>query len=259
VDAPFQLTEAQQKYVDEVLAAWERKSRGNKSFSASFTCWDYSGTDFLPDKLRGQAAEMSDGQIACAAENQWIFKTTATHKMNPNTGKYEYEPGSSRRPDAWMHDRATYVFFDSKSLRATEFVVSSDSNALDTNSFWAYPLTCLEKQFPWQMLHGTQARALKERYFLRVVTPEAYQKDEIWIDAIPRRKADAKWHARIVVKLQRDTYEPLAMRIYDPSNFRTYEFRDRTNNIQFALLRDTLMQRPSLYKWEKIEVGQAKM
>src|SRR5262245_17143296 len=48
---PFTLTAAQQKYVDEVLAAWEKKSCRNKSFSASFTCWDYSDTDLQPNNL----------------------------------------------------------------------------------------------------------------------------------------------------------------------------------------------------------------
>ena len=60
---------------------------------------------------------------------------------------------------------------------------------------------------------------------LDVRTPQEYATKEIWVDAFPRTRHEATNFQRAMLRLNRENFHPIALRIYDPGDtFASYEF-----------------------------------
>ncbi|MCE9545278.1 MAG: hypothetical protein K8T25_07150 [Planctomycetia bacterium] len=100
------------------------------------------------------------------------------------------------------------------------------------------------------LLYGIKAAQLKQRYYLRLITPKDFKENEVWIDAYPRDKRDAA--CRLIVRLKKDNLDPYAMRIYDRNeSYRTYEFADVEVNAFSDKIHGDLFPR-TLCIWRKI-------
>ena len=73
------------------------------------------------------------------------------------------------------------------------------------------------------------------------------------MDAVPRTKTDSGNFREAILRLDRNTFEPIALRVYDPGDtYATYEFSNVVINDPFEGIK-RLFAPPSVpFGWQKI-------
>ena len=89
---------------------------------------------------------------------------------------------------------------------------------------------------PLPFLFGAEAQKLKQRYFIRIVTPQGVQ-DQIWLEAYPRYQQDAAnfHHAQFVITIR--GMSPFALMLVDSNGqgHTNYQFYDIVVNDPWAI------------------------
>jgi hypothetical protein len=88
VRAPFTLTAEEQRFIDELLTAWESRSREIKKVDCHFSRWEYN-PQFGPRNPQNQllATSISIGDIKYVRPDKGIFHVTETQFWNPQANK----------------------------------------------------------------------------------------------------------------------------------------------------------------------------
>src|SRR5262249_40503514 len=63
---------------------------------------------------------------------------------------------------------------------------------------------------------GAKADALKNRYYMRIITPASVAADQIWLEAFPKWQKDAANFAWVELILTKASKLPYAVQIYSP-------------------------------------------
>jgi len=225
--APFTLTAEQQAYVDKVLVDWQAHTSKIKSFRCEFTRWTYQPGFISADhpQYKDEPGLQSDGEIKYAAPDKGTFKINEIRRLNVETGKYDVT--NDEIGEHWVSTGDAIYEYDAKQKVVIKRPIPPEMRGRAISDG------------PLPFLFGAEAEKLKRRYFLRIVTPKEYSETEIWVDAFPRFRGDAANFKRSVLRLKRDSFEPFAMRLYDPGNgFSSYEFRNVTINDKLEKIRD---------------------
>jgi len=219
--APFTLTAHQQAQVDWVLRAWEQRSAGIKTFECSFTRFEYDGVFGDPNKPRF----IDEGRIKFAAPDKGMFQVDgarAEHWICDGTSIFEYN-------------------FQKKQLIQYKLPPELQGKAIADG--------------PLPFLFGAKADKLKQRYFLRLVTPPGVQ-GQVWLEAWPRFQQDAANFKQAQLILTTSDMQPFALQTNLPNGkSRTvYRFTDvkvNTNDLLRFLKGDAFRARTPL-GWQKI-------
>ena len=182
---PFVLDAQQQQQVDWMLKAWEQRSGQVKSFICSFVRREY-------DEVFGRGDEPTHtdyGEIRYQSPDRGLF--------------WVREP--SDRQERWVCDgKAVFEFnFVAKKLTEYELPPELQGRAI-ANS-------------PLPFLFGATAENLRQRYFLRLVTPSDRQNSEVWLQAFPKFREDAANFARAELILTGREMTPYALQLYLPN------------------------------------------
>ena len=229
---PFQLTRPQEAYLDRVLQAWQQRSEGVKTFACKFSRWEY-------DEVFGPADThryLDEGQIKYASPDKGSFRVQTTEKSG---NMVRIEP---QRQEHWICDgRSVYEFnYVKKQLIQHKLPPELRGKAISDG--------------PLPFLFGANAAALKQRYFMRIVTPQNVQNQQIWLEAYPRSQQDAANFKRAELILTIKDMMPHALQIHslNDKNRTVYQFHKIVVNDPLWFVKGNPFVALTPLSWEKI-------
>jgi TIGR03009 family protein len=218
-----------------VLAYWENSSGQVERLRCQFNRFAYdSGVCNYVDPNTGQmvAHEIAGGIIKYEAPDRAII---------------EVDKKRIALPPAAMNANLEYRDLDAATMeQQRERYVSSG----DAIYFFNYAEKQLIKQHlplelqgqgiknsPLPFLFGAKADELKDRYWIRPITPENVQK-QWWLEVFPKRRQDADYYSRAVIVLGGDEFLPIQIQLFAPDH----------NPVKFALADGAI--RPAVLKYQ---------
>ncbi len=219
---PFVLDPRHQAQVDWVLNAWEQRSTQVKTFTCSFVRREY-------DEVFGQGDEPTHtdfGEIRYQSPDRGLF--------------WVREP--DERQERWVCDGNAVFEFNFVTRKLTEYELPPELRGRAIANG------------PLPFLFGSTAESLRQRYYLRLITPSDRQ-NEVWLQAYPKFREDAAnfGHAELILTGRELT--PFALQLYLPNGKTrlSYVFQDIKVN---ATLTNFLQRNPfhvtTPLGWERI-------
>ncbi len=229
--APFQLTPQEQAHVDRVLKQWEEHNNTIKTFDCQFKRWVY-------DKVNGTADHpmfIDTGVIKYESPDRGMFRAEKTERNGQTV------PIEEARAEHWISDGKSIFEFSHTKKQLIEHKLPPE---LQGKAIANTPLP---------FLFGAEAQRLKERYFLRIVTP-ADVKDQIWLEAYPRFQHDAAnfHHAQFIIATQ--GMSPFALKLIQPNetDYMVYQFYDIVVNDPLRLFKGDPFRAYTPMGWQRI-------
>lgn len=233
---PFpELTPEHIQYIDRVLELWQQSSGQVKQYTCDFRRWDYDPllcNERDPRDNRLFAHTISDGILRYAAPDKGMFETTKVYDFTKEEGQnpdYKMRESTELNHEKWICDGKAIYEFDYKTRHLYETPIPAEMQGQGmVNS-------------PLPFLFGVEKQVIKNRYWLRVITPQQVQDTEIWLQAFPKNINDARNYQRIEIHLSQNDWMPKALTVY-PVNYdertnpasRVFEFDNRKINSKLA-------------------------
>ncbi|MBA2117237.1 TIGR03009 domain-containing protein [Bremerella alba] len=202
IPAPFQVTQQEQKYIDDILQFWEFRSKKVHHYEANFERWEYDSVFGPADSHK----TYSKGTIKYEQPDKGLFKVDTLQHYTPpkEAGKpatYEFRP--SEVLEHWVCDGASIFEFDvaSKQLKIWPLPPEQQGKAI-TNG-------------PLPFLFGAKKEEIKERFHLRVSPHQTSNPNEYWLEAWPKRPQDAAEYRYIDILIDREEFLPFAIAVFD--------------------------------------------
>ena len=218
---PFQLSDVEQQFVDQILQMWENKSQEIKTYDCRFNRWEYHPV-FGP---ANEPAIKSKGQLSYSKPDKGSFKINEVERFVKKDDKSPgvYELQKHEVGEHWVCDgKAVYEYRHDKK----QLVVSPLPEQMRGQSIVDGPLP---------FLFGAEAAKLKARYWIRSRQSDAAT---IWLEAFPRTQADAANYHHVDVMLDRKTMMPSAIQVHMPNGVDRSVYMFEQPNVNGAL--DTL-------------------
>ncbi len=227
--APFPpLNKDWQDYLDKALALWEEKSGAVQRYECTFKRFQYD-----PTLTQEHAYTVAAGVLKYLKPDKGLFKV---EQLVYYKGlDKEQKPQYLENPDKQFGE---YLICDGK------YVHEMDQNQKK----------CIKRELPPQMqgnaihlsplpfLFGVKAAEVQTRYWIRPLAPPEGRKNEVWLEAYPRRADDAANYQRVQVVIDINDWMPKALIVYLP-NWRPnaphrelYEFENRQINAGSGML-----------------------
>lgn len=228
---PFTLTPQEEAQVDRALTLWEQRNRDIKTFDCRFKRWIYDVVFGPPN----QPKFVDVGVIKYAAPDCGMFRVETTDK-NGKDVKIE-----DARAEHWISDGKSIFEFNHGKKQLIEHKLPPE---LQGKAIADSPLP---------FLFGAGSQKLKQRYFIRLITPPEV-KDQIWLKAYPRFQQDAAnfHHAEFIIKTE--GMSPFALKLIQPNekDYTVYQFYDIVVNDAFRLFKGNPFQAVVPWDWQKI-------
>lgn len=233
--APFPpLNEQWQAYLDKVLNAWEQKSGQVQRYSCTFRRFQYDPT--LVDK---DAYTVAAGVVKYMNPDKGLFRVDQLvyYSGRDKDNKPQYKENTQKKfGEYWICDGKYVHILDQNEKKCTKYELPPNMRG---NAIYLSPLP---------FLFGVKATEIKNRYWIRPVPPPEGRKDEVWLEAYPRRPDDAGNYQRVQVVLDIKDFMPKGLIVFLPNwrpqahHSELYEFEDRKVN-QNVLDRLNLFQK----------------
>jgi TIGR03009 family protein len=200
--APFQLSSAEQQFVNQVLMMWENQSNQITTYSCDFQRWEY-------DPVFGPSGAVplikSQGQLTYAKPDKGSFKITNIHRWvqadAQQAGQHVLQ--KNEIGEHWVCDgKAIFEYKHNKK----QLVVQPLPQELRGKSIVDGPLP---------FLFGAEAEKMKARYWIR---SSQGNPNTIMLEAYPRRQVDAANYHHVEVMLDRKSMLPNAIQVHMPNN-----------------------------------------
>jgi TIGR03009 family protein len=229
---PFVLTPQQQAEVDDILVQWEKRNRKIETFDCPFKRWVYDAV-FGP---QDQPKFVELGVIRYAAPDRGLFQLTAMEKDGKEV------PIENSRALHWVCDGKSIWEYDPQQKKVVEHKLPPE---LQGKAIAKSPLP---------FLFGAGAQNLKERYFIRIVTPRDKLGVQIWLEAYPRFQQDAGnfHHAIFIISTQ--GMSPFALRLVEPNakDYTVYQFYNIVVNDKFKIFKGDPFRPFTPWGWKMI-------
>lgn len=202
-----------EKYLDQVLAYWQESSAKIKRYRSKFTRWEYDAVFGPPrDPSTGElpAKTQSVGVIKYAAPDKGLFKVDQILHYTPGKKpgeKPQYLPQAGDPGEHWVCDGKSVFSFDhsQKKLLQTELPPEMQGKSIVDG--------------PLPFMFGAEASKIKQRFWIRVITPKDAT-NEYWLEAVPKMRGDAANFKMLHIIIDAGDFLPKAMamfnRNYDP-------------------------------------------
>jgi TIGR03009 family protein len=214
----FPLPAAEQQRVDQVLAYWEAKTSEIVTFQTRFTRQNFDFVFGEKDKPR----TVDKGIVRYSAPDKGEMKVEEVWKYNPQPAdpKQPYDREEVQFGEWWLCDGISIYQFDSRNRTLTETRLPPEMQGQAIGDG------------PLPFLFGAKAATMKERYWIREVTPKDSASGEYWLEAYPKRQSDAANFDKLLVKLtlHKEQLLPSAMKVFNKQGHMTYHFEDQTPN-----------------------------
>ncbi len=229
--SPFTLTPPQQAYLEQVLKAWEERGDRVKTFSCNFVRWEFD-----PVFQANGPVSVDSGEIRYGKPDRGMFHVTHTAKGQ------EWAPIEEERNEHWVCDGSAIfeVKASKKQVIERRLPPEMQGKAIANG--------------PLPFLFGAKADNLKQRYWMRTITPQDMQNEQIWLEAYPKYQQDAANFKSAQFILSRDKLHPFALRIYAPNgkNYTVYKFSDIVTNDPLSFLRGDPFAVKVPWGWKKV-------
>lgn len=254
--APFQLTEQETQYRDQVLDYWQQSSDKIKKYSCEFRRYEFD-TDRVahrnPKTNQLSAASIGVGELFFSApqrgryEVNEIWRFAGPPKNGSEQADYELLKQELFR-EKWICDGATIYEFDFEQKRLNETQLPPEMQGANglANS-------------PIPFLFGAKRAEILNRYWVRVVTPKG-TKGEYWLEAYPKKADDAQNYKKIEIVIAEADFLPKAMHMYgaqyDPKkgNFASMQFEFDNRRANAIDLRNFFTRPQKPMGWERVQV-----
>ena len=256
----FPLPPDQEKYVSDLLDYWQQSSQQVKRSTCDFTRRDYS-PDFCdyrdPRNNHLVPHIMSLGKIHFAAPDNGRYETDEVWDFKAPPEKVGEEPIYEQRDinenrEKWICDgKAIYQFdYANKRLNETKIPPEMQGKGLANT-----PLPFF--------LFGADKKMILERYWIRPATPPGVE-DAYWLEAHPKRVADARVYKKLEIIISRDDFLPSSLVMYlsnyDPVKnpvSRSFEFTNRKVNSHLDAILDffsNFRRPPTPIGWKRVDI-----
>jgi TIGR03009 family protein len=192
--APFVLSPEQAAGLDNLLTDWEKRNKEIHVLESKFYRWQY-------DVAFGNANQQPTPE-------EGILKFSA-----PDKGLMKVEAKDPAQSEQWLCDGKSIFQFDYKQRMVTEYVMPPELQGKGIGDG------------PLPFVFGVEAEKLKQRYFMRIITPRGVQ-NEVWLEAYPRYQQQAAEFSKVQIILQisgpTKALLPYAIQMYKPNG------KDRT-------------------------------
>ena len=173
---PFQLNTREQELLDKILAQWEAKNTSTKTFKCKFERYEYDS--MLKDKseAKDNLRSRSTGEVKYKQPDHGMFHVVEATEFNANDNKYEKR---TEGLEHWVCDGAAiYEFVPAdKKLKVHPLPEEMRGEAIADG--------------PIPFIFGAKADKMKQRYWLRDVTPKEEIGKRTWLEAFPKYQHDA--------------------------------------------------------------------
>jgi TIGR03009 family protein len=235
---PFQLTDAQQQLLDQILKQWEKHSDRVKSFKCTFGVWEVNQA-FGPPENNYVLTE-GQGEIKFKAPDQGTYKIKS--QVEWDAQKKAYVPRSSELLDHWVCNGKSIFEYNAQKRQVIERPLAPE---LQGKAIANGPLP---------FVFGAKADQLQRRYWMRDITPGDEVNNKIRLEAWPKFQQDAaNFHHAIVILNHRD-FMPDALRIVLPDgrNTQDYKFENTVVNNPLAILTGDFLPPLTPLGWTKV-------
>lgn len=217
------LPEKHAEYVDQILAYWEYKSSQIERFRCTFKRWEYDPV-FGP---RETFYRYSEGQIKYAKPDKGLFQAEKVLTYQAPTEadeKPRYVESPQTHGEHWLCDGESVYELDHqrKQLIETQLPPDMRGNAI--------------RNGPLPFLFGAKKETIKQRYWVRVITPSDV-KGEYWLEAYPKTREDGANFKMVHIILDEKDYLPKGLVLFDRSFIpgrhparTTFSFEQRETN-----------------------------
>ncbi|MBN2291173.1 MAG: TIGR03009 domain-containing protein [Pirellulales bacterium] len=226
IQPPFVLTPEQQKYIDQLLAAWEAKNKMIDKFSSSVRRYKYD-TVFGPKD--GKPMQVDEGTIKYERPDKGLFQVKGD------------------RPEQWICDGKSVYQYEYKERTLKEYELPPDlqGKAIEDG--------------PLPFIFTASAEKMKRRFWLRAVAPPPGVKDQYWIEAFPRHQHDAASFKQVLIILGGKDLLPVGIQMFATSydgqtNFNrdSFEFYDIVINDPLGFLKGDPFAARTPFGWKKV-------
>lgn len=206
--APFQISAEHARYLDSVLNYWEKSSSQIKLYECNFTRWQYDPVFArVVDPKTGHlmAKTIASGVIKFAEPDKGLYEVEKQYRLVPPRARGDrptYAPAGEIGLEKWICDGKAVFEFDYPRKRLVERPLPEEMQGKAI------------AEGPLPFLFGAKAEQIKERYWVRVITPKD-TKDEYWLEVHPKRQEDAARYKKVEVILSKEPFLPKAIHIYD--------------------------------------------
>jgi TIGR03009 family protein len=242
------ISQKHQKYIDDLLFFWEKKSAQINRYRCRFQRWQFDPV-FGPHETY---YTYSVGTVQYSAPDKGMFKVDSKRYYTPPKARGErptYQPHPGDPGEHWVCDGKAIWEFDYKQKKLIERELPPDMQGK----------AIVDGPLPF--MFGAKMAAIKNRYWLRVITPPE-AKEEYWLEAVPKTMQDAANFKKVEVIIAREDYLPKAIQIYpvnyDPkTNPARTVFQFESREVNFRDLQDLIPFNKQFYEpatpsgWEK--------
>jgi len=202
---PFQLTPQEDAQVDRALNLWEQRNRDIKTFDCKFKRWTYDAVFGKSD----QPMFVDFGVLKFATPDRGLFRIETTEKDGREI------PIEDTRSEYWICDGKSV--FECKPV-TKQVVETKVPPELRGRAIADGPLP---------FLFMSDAKKLKQRYFIRTVTPSNVQ-GQVWLEVYPRFQQDAANFKNAHFIIMAQGMSPFALRLVPPGGkeYTVYQFFD---------------------------------
>ena len=250
--APFTLTPDHARFLDRVLAHWEKESATFKTFQCKFIRYEYDLVWGPRDP--NQAMTESVGQLKYAKPDKALFQVMEIRHYTPPQRPGEkptYKVKQGEFGEHWVCDSTSIWQYNFKKRQLIEHSLPPElRGAAIANG-------------PLPFLFGAKAADMKARYWMRIVTPRDVT-DQIWIEAFPKHRQDRANYERVefIVGVKKESHLgkirerliPLGLQVHLPNKKKrtVYGFYDLVINDKLDFLKRDFAKPKLPRGWQKI-------
>ena len=187
--APFVLSRPEAEALENLLTDWEKRNKEIHVLKSPFFRWKY-------DAVFGNGNQPP-------APDEGILKFSA-----PDKGLMKIVAKDPAQSEQWLCDGKSIYQFDYSKRLVTEFVMPPELQGKGIGDG------------PLPFVFGVEAQKLKQRYFMRIITPRDVH-NEVWLEAFPRYQQQRTEFSKVQVILQvsgpTKALLPYAIQIYSPN------------------------------------------
>ena len=183
--------------LDELLKRWEEHGKKIKRVSCKVHMREFDSV-LQQDAKRPVAHTW--GEFKFITPNQISYHILGEFEYSDAQPEGQWKQGQNE----WqvVLDGKSFTQYDFQNKKAVVYQIPTEEQNID--------LTMDNGQFP--LFFVAKAETLKSRFYLRIITPKAKQKTEVWIEAFPRYARDAQQFKSITVLLNLKDLQPSYMR-----------------------------------------------
>ena len=214
-----------------MLGLWEQRNRSVKTFDCEFKRWIYDVIFGPPN----QPKFVDTGIIKYAAPDRGMFRVEKTERDGKDVAIED------ARAEHWISDGKSIFEYNHTKKQLTEHKLPPE---LQGKAIADSPLP---------FLFGADAQKLKQRYWIKIVTPEDV-KDKIFLRAFPRHQQEAAnfYYAEFIIMTE--GMSPYALNLIQPNKKDriAYQFYNIVVNDPYRLFKGDPFRASLTPGWQKI-------